>query len=141
MSLSLSISLDDKAVFSGASSIRFCPNSTISLEFLCVAENSTQLVWINNETEIENFHIRSTIPHIKNVLDIYTVYLDNNTVVDANTRTFIVVTSRLLLRVVTTSGHQRTNRIECRAYRTATNYTGSSIIVKYVPIGKLNNMY
>ena len=137
MSLSLSSSLDDKAVFSGAaSSIRLCPNSTISLEFLCVAENSTEVVWRNNGTEIINFHIRSEIPLIETISDIYTVYLDNNTVVDNTTSTFRIVTSRLLVRIVTSSGHQITNRIECLAYR-GTDYIEKSITINYDPIGKL----
>ena len=138
MSLSLSSSLDDKAVFSGAtSSIRFCPNSTISLEFLCVAQNSTELVWRNNGTEISTFHVRSKIPLIDTVSDILAVYLDNETVVDNTTSTyFIIVTSRLLVRIVTSSGHQITNRIECLAYR-GTDYIEKSIFVNYDPIGKL----
>ena len=136
MTLSLLSSLNDTAVLSD-DTIRFCPNSTLSsLEFLCVAENSTELVWRNAKTEICNFHFRSKIPDMKTVNGSYTVYLDNDTVVNNVTSTFSNITSRLLVRVLTSLGHKDTDRIECLAY-SGTDYIEDTIVVSYEPIGKL----
>ena len=139
VSLSLSSSLDDTAMLSG-DTVRFCDTPVnASLEFLCVAENSTELVWRNTKTEIRNFHIRSKIPLIETVNNgsrSYTVYLDNDTVVNNVTSTFRIVTSRLLVRLLTSLGHNSTDRIECLAY-SGTDYIEDTIVINnYEPIGK-----
>ena len=116
--------------------IRFCdtPVNT-TLEFLCVAENATELVWRNAKTEICNFHFRSKIPDMKTVNGSYTVYLDNDTVVNNVTSTFSNITSRLLVRVLTRFRQKDTDRIECLAY-SGTDYIEDTIVISYEPIGK-----
>ena len=97
----------------------------------------TELVWRNTKTEICNFHTRSKIPGMKTVNGSYTVYLDNYTVVNNVTSSFRIVTSRLLVRVLTSLRQKDTDRIECLAYtvaQTTLKTLSSSIINQLVSI-------
>ena len=110
--------------------VKICPNAT-QVEFTCMAENVTELVWKSiteddREIQIYSFHIRWQAPF--DTPDGYIVYLDNETVTADLLFRFTTIVSRL--RVETISDLIG-GRIECRMYESMT-YVSESLNINLI---------
>lgn len=109
--------------------VKFCPKANTSVEFMCVAQNLTTLVWRKNGTEsdeIQEIHLRYK-PFYSN--SAYTVFVDNNTRRDEENRRFGVIISRL--KIANRSDIHNGDKIECIAYINAEPTTADYLTINH----------